>query len=297
MTSDHDDPDLPPADDEDGEDAPDSLSPSVRRLVKQYGLDVTAIRGSGPAGRIRVGDVVAALGGRANVQDEREPDDDEPPAGTEDARAAPGSAIRADLAVPFALPSTTVFECDLGAVAAHRRASRERGVEISVLSYLLFACTRALDATPEANGPTAAVHLGVVTSIEGETRTVLIRNAREIALEGFQGELRAAQNAPRGGVPPEGGRGAATLRVQDYGAAGSVLALPLPLGENGTASLGLGRPRRQLVVRRVEGEEVPRAATLCYLTLTFDPDSLSLERANRYLARLVHILELWPPSA
>lgn len=294
MTSNHDDPDLPPADDEDGEDASDSLSPSVRRLVKQYGLDVSAIRGSGPAGRIRVGDVLAALGG--SVQEEREPDDDESPAAAKDARAAPGSAIRAGVAVPFALPATTVFECDLRAVAAHRRASRERGVEISVLSYFLFACTRALDAAPEANGPMAAVHVGIVTAIAGETRTVLIHNARELTLEGFEDELRAAGNAACAGLPPEGEGGAATLRVHDYGAAGSVLALPLPLGEEGTASLGLGRPRRQLVVRRVEGEEVPRAATLCYLTLTFDPDSLSLERANRYLARLVQILELWPQS-
>ncbi len=44
----------------------DALSPAVRRLVRQYDLDVTAIHGTGPSGRIRVGDVIGMLGSRAD---------------------------------------------------------------------------------------------------------------------------------------------------------------------------------------------------------------------------------------
>jgi len=39
-------------------DAGDGLSPAVRRLVRQYDLDITGIHGTGPDGRIRVGDVI-----------------------------------------------------------------------------------------------------------------------------------------------------------------------------------------------------------------------------------------------
>src|SRR5690606_36163405 len=42
----------------------DGLSPSVRRLVRQYDLDVTRIQGTGPQGRIRIADVVALIGTR-----------------------------------------------------------------------------------------------------------------------------------------------------------------------------------------------------------------------------------------
>ena len=46
------------------QDSDDTLSPAVRRLVRQYDLDITGIHGTGPAGRIRVGDVIGMLGGR-----------------------------------------------------------------------------------------------------------------------------------------------------------------------------------------------------------------------------------------
>src|SRR5262249_10175249 len=44
---------------------PDALSPAVRRLVRQYDLDITGVYGSGPAGKIRVGDIIGMLDGRA----------------------------------------------------------------------------------------------------------------------------------------------------------------------------------------------------------------------------------------
>src|SRR5690349_14795168 len=45
--------------------AGDGLSPAVRRLVRQYDLDITGIHGTGPDGRIRVSDVIGILGPRA----------------------------------------------------------------------------------------------------------------------------------------------------------------------------------------------------------------------------------------
>ena len=44
----------------------DTLSPAVRRLVRQFDLDITGIHGTGPSGRIRVSDVMGLLGGRTD---------------------------------------------------------------------------------------------------------------------------------------------------------------------------------------------------------------------------------------
>src|SRR3970040_1568321 len=57
---------------EDGAGA-DALSPSVRRLVRQYELDVTGIHGSGPHGRIRIADVMALIGGRTSTPEPEPP--------------------------------------------------------------------------------------------------------------------------------------------------------------------------------------------------------------------------------
>src|SRR5262245_40070585 len=45
----------------------DTLSPAVRRLVRQFDLDITGVHGTGPSGRIRVGDVMGLLGGRTDT--------------------------------------------------------------------------------------------------------------------------------------------------------------------------------------------------------------------------------------
>ncbi|HEU4618963.1 MAG TPA: E3 binding domain-containing protein [Gammaproteobacteria bacterium] len=352
MIADADDPAAPPPSpsaEEDAEDCADALSPSIRKLVRQYGVDVSSIRGSGPDGRLRIGDVMAALGGRSGLDaHERgsgeadalaaEPSDIGAPIdavrATSDeplgAAAEPDTGVheRAEAAAAFDATgggaATTIFECDLAGIAAHRLRSRERGTELSVLSYFAVACARALDAVPEANGGHRAVHLGIDTILDGEERALLIRNARELTVEAVEGELRASANAARGGCGPEsrdatgpGSRDAAggesrdaagaesrdatgresrdaTLRIVDYGAAGSVLALPTPLAEGHVASVGIGRPRRGIAVRRVEGEEVLRAATLCYVALTFRPAALTLARATAYLREVVRVVESWP---
>jgi pyruvate/2-oxoglutarate dehydrogenase complex dihydrolipoamide acyltransferase (E2) component len=358
---------------EDGDpagDPGDSLSPSIRKLVRQYGVDVTSIRGSGPHGRLRIGDVMAALGGGSELEPcERPPDDPATGAGEaasclagnrraldadtmsdssaaapasfdfeadapdcfalgaealdplafgSDSRRSPGSPARDSLEQHVAAPSTTVFECDLGSVSLHRLRRRQHGLDLSPLCYFIVACARALDVVPEANGTRAPPQIGVETSIAGDARTLLIRNTRDLTVEAVAGELaelRAAQGAARAGAARDVAEAAAagerhdvahereaaarerqdaTLWINDYGASGSVLALPAPLLEGHVASVGIGRPRRGIVVRRVDGEEVLRAATLCYVALTFRPDTLPLARANAYLGEVVRILEAWP---
>lgn len=288
-----------------------TLSPGVRRLIRQYDLDVTGIHGSGPAGRIRVGDVIALLGGRTEPAQARMNDPaqtlpvvdepfDEPGSDTpyKTAASAPSLGAVAARAVSGPIPTSSVFECDLSRVLAHRKQQREHNAEILLTSYYLVACSEALKLVPElvpgTNGGPLGVHLGVIlSSAEGYSRSVVVDAADRSVLASIDDRLQAFDRALRA-VDAPGDLTVARLLLHHHGSSGSLIATPTPIGEGHTASLGLGRVRRQIVVRTHDGEEAPKIAALCYVTLSFFPDRLELPRANRFLAQFVRVLEQWP---
>lgn len=293
-----------------GENA-ETLSPAVRRLVKQYDLDITAIRGSGPSGRIKVGDVMATLGSRAGANSAvAAAPETASLAAADDAEIIDGSRdAQSSSALRFSASATTVFECDIGRITAHHRRQRERGVNIALESYFLTACSAALRSVPEANAAEGPIHLLCCSSTDGKATTSIVRNADELPLEALNGALIAArkfdeEQAQEGGLSNEDLRDPAasarshrgTFTVHDFGSTGCVFAMPAPLDDGQAASLGIGRVRRQIVVRTINGEDAPRAASLCYLTLTYDPKRIGLQRAHLFLATLVRLLEQWPEA-
>jgi pyruvate/2-oxoglutarate dehydrogenase complex dihydrolipoamide acyltransferase (E2) component len=288
----------------------DTLSPAVRRLVRQYDLDVTGIHGTGPSGRIRVGDVIGMLGGRADGAN-RATDGARSPGGfNEDtvveARLA-GTPYRGitparapEPAAAAAAAATTVYECDVSHVLAHRKAQRRNNVETLITSYFLVACGEALRAVPEAvagGGDGSDVQLGVLlAAADGEERTTLVDAVDTIddsgPLASLDSRLRSFDQALRaiGDAPLR----EASLLVHHYGLSGSLLATPTTIGAGHVASVGIGRVRRQIIVKTTDGDEAPRVAAMCYVTLTFLPDRLPLHRANRFVTQLVRVLEQWP---
>jgi hypothetical protein len=73
-----------------------------------------------------------------------------------------------------------------------------------------------------------------------------------------------------------------------------LLATPTPIGTGHAASVGVGRVRREVVVRTVDGVETPRVAARCYLSLSFLADRVPFCNANRLMAAVVRTLEQWP---
>jgi 2-oxoglutarate dehydrogenase E2 component (dihydrolipoamide succinyltransferase) len=281
----------PGADSEDSE-HPDALSPAVRRLVRQYDLDVTGIHGTGPGGRIRVGDVIGMLGGRADTA--ARPSERRAGAAFADERPERG-AEPAPVPARAAAPSSTVFECDLGRVLARRKRERlANNAEPLLTSYYVAACREALRTVPEVatkDGPLPA-RLGVLlAAVDGEVRTSIV-DADDPPLASLDERVRMFDRALR-----TGGNAVldtADLLIDNYGASGSLLMTPTPLGPGRVASVGIGRLRRAIVVKNADGEEAPRVATVCYVTLTFLPDQIAPHRANRFVAELVRVLEQWP---
>ena len=287
-------------------DPADTLSPAVRRLVRQYDLDITGIHGTGPAGKIRVGDVIGMLGGRTDAAGARagetrgaataaEPegasgDFSKTPAENDASDSTAGTQNAREAGVARTVPTTTVFECDLSRVLSHRKRERRNDVEIALTTYFLAACAEALRAVPEIAVPQhdGAPRLGVLLGgTDGSTRRTLVVAATELddGLRMIDGQLRGSADDDLAG---------AQLLVHHYGLSGSLFATPMEIGREHAASVGIGRVRREIVVKAVDGEEAPRVAARCHVSLTFRPEVITLARANQFVATLVRVLEQWP---
>jgi 2-oxoglutarate dehydrogenase E2 component (dihydrolipoamide succinyltransferase) len=281
-------------------DPSDALSPAVRRLVRQFDLDVTGIHGTGPAGRIRVADVMGLLGGRTDTGKRDAPvraaepgDNAELARGERVEPVAPAlePQITAEPAAHAAIPTTTVFDCDLSRVLAHRRKLRRDNVELLTTSYFVTALAAALEAAPEITAGEPARFGVSLTTADGRLRCSVLA-VPDTLPEALDERVRAVDIALRANLhtPLEH----ANLLVHHYGESGSVLATPTSLGAGHTASVGIGRVRREIAVRIVDGVETPRIAPRCYLSLSFLADRVPLHEANRALAAAVAILETWP---
>jgi pyruvate/2-oxoglutarate dehydrogenase complex dihydrolipoamide acyltransferase (E2) component len=299
-------------------DPAETLSPAVRRLVRQYDLDITGVYGSGPAGKIRVGDIIGMLDGRAEPRARMSDGPSRASTGASDAGARhPASGTRRDAqlapseagqtsmqssATPepaHAVPTTTVFECDVSRVLSHRKRERRGDVEPLLASYFIAACLEALSAVPEVTagltGSTQpqtaelAPRLGVaLATTDGIVRRALVNTAATALDE----RLRAVDAQLRASVDED--LHSAHILIHYFAASGSLLATPTAIGTGHVGSLGIGRVRREVVVKTVDGQEAPRVAALCYLTLTFRPERIALERANRFVGEWVRVLEQWP---
>lgn len=281
--------------------ASDALSPAVRRLVRQFDLDITGIHGTGPSGRIRISDVMGLLGGRTDSGNRDAPSraissedaaltgDAEPP---EDAgRNLPRTAAT-EPPVRIAVPTSTIFDCDFGRALAHRKRLRADNVDLLTTSYWLTALATALDSAPEITAghpPRFGVWLSMP---EGALRFALLDTATVSWDAALDARVRAVDGALRASLDAD--VASANLLVHHYGESGSVLATPTPIGDDHAASVGIGRVRREVVVRTLNGTETPRVAACCYLSLSFFVDRVPLHHANRALGDAVRILEAWP---
>jgi 2-oxoglutarate dehydrogenase E2 component (dihydrolipoamide succinyltransferase) len=281
-------------------DPSDTLSPAVRRLVRQFDLDITGVHGTGPSGRIRVGDVMGLLAGRKDTGKR-----DAPPRAAPDNDAAPSEedtvlealAMEAEphaVAEPAAhavVPMTTVFDCDLSRVLAHRRKLRRDNVELLTISYFLTALAAAVAKVPALAGAETPRFGVSLTTADGRLRNSVLE-VPDTTPEHPHERVRAVDVALRANLhtPLEH----SSLLVHYYGESGSLLATPTPIGAGHAASVGIGRMRREIVVRVVDGVETPRVAACCHVSLSFFPDRVPLHDANRALAAAVTILEAWP---
>jgi pyruvate dehydrogenase E2 component (dihydrolipoamide acetyltransferase) len=253
-------------------------TPLVRRIAGELGVDLAAVQGSGPGGRITEADVRGAAGAAES-------------AGAE--RRLPLRGVRRLIAQHLTtahreVPAVTVVEeCDF------TELDRARG-ERSYLAYLLRAAAAALREFPELNATLDGEEivlwerydLGVAVQTDEGLVVPVIRNAEAMGLDELESETRRLAEAARAGaLLPEELRGS-TFTVTSAGRLAGLFATPL-VNHPEVAILGLHRIAPRPVAR--DGGVVVRE--IGWLSCTFDHRVVDGARASAFLLDVIGRLE------
>jgi 2-oxoglutarate dehydrogenase E2 component (dihydrolipoamide succinyltransferase) len=281
------------------------LTPAVRRLLAEHGLEASALSGTGRGGRITVQDVEAHIASRPTPPANAEP-------GAYPSLKVPHTGMRRSIAqhmvqsVAVAPHVTTVFEADLSAIVAHREAHRAGfeadGIKLTYTAYFVRASVPALQAVPEVNSRWHDdalelfddCNIGIATALpKGGLILPVIHRAQTLDLRATAEQLQdLTQRARDGALNPNEVRHG-TFSISNHGVSGSLVAAPIVIPQPQSAILGVGKLERRPVARERSGGEVVEVRPMCYVTLTIDHRVLDGYQANAFLARWVEEIEGW----
>ena len=266
-----------------------TLSPAVRRLVLELGIDPTKVKGSGKDGRLTKEDVLAAAKGGA------------PAAATAVAatsEAAPALAVTGDRreervkmtrlrqtiakrlkdAQDTAALLTTFNDCDMSAVMATRDRYKEsfekkHGVKLGFMSFFAKAACLALKDIPAVNAQIQGdeivyfdyVDLSVAVSAPNGLVVPVVRNVDQMGFADIEKAIGAfGKKAKDGSLTMDDMKGG-TFTISNGGVFGGLMSTPI-INPPQSAVLGLHRIEDRPVVRN--GEIVIRP--MMYLALSYD---------------------------
>ncbi len=260
--------------------AGERISPLVRRLAKEYGVDLDDVTGSGPGGRITGEDVLAAAG--------------QGKSGTSDAYDAlpvtrlPHSLRRKTIARRMteaaAAPTLTAdMEVDLSKLLAKRDAARTDGKPPSVLAYvahavavLLMGKHQALNATytEDAALRWGTVNLGIAIDTEDGLVVPVIRDAQTLDPAALAERIADLATRARANSLAASELDGGTFTLSNPGSLGPVIRAEAILNTPQVALLGLpGLIHAPVAVKAGDGWAV-EVRPLVRASLTFDHRAL-----------------------
>ncbi|WP_406601177.1 dihydrolipoamide acetyltransferase family protein [Micromonospora yasonensis] len=264
-----------------GAPAPLVISPIVRRLAKERGVDLASLRGTGPGGVIRRADVEAALDAPAArlaaVPDAHvglAPDGDVviPLTGIRKAIADKLSRSRREI------PEVTIWvDVDATGLLATRAAinAATPDAPVSILALLARICLSGLRRYPQLNAhvdtegqrivQSAGVHLGIAAQTDRGLVVPVLRDAQRLTTRELAAALAETTAAARAGTLPPARLTGGTFTLNNYGVFGVDGSTPI-INHPEAALLGVGRIVDKPWV--VDGQLAVRKVT--QLSLTFD---------------------------
>jgi pyruvate dehydrogenase E2 component (dihydrolipoamide acetyltransferase) len=296
------------------------VTPLVRKLAAEHGVELASLTGTGVGGRIRKQDVLEAAE-RARQQAERPaaaaagpgPAPSGAPAGpavgakrgtTEKmSRLRKVIAQRMVESLQVSAQLTTVVEVDLTRVARLRdRAKRDfearEGVKLSFLPFLAKASVEALKAHPTVNasieGDQVVYHaqenLGVAVDTERGLLVPVIRDAGDLNIAGLARKIAdLAQRTRTNKITPDE-LGGGTFTLTNTGSRGALFDTPI-INQPQVAILGTGAVvKRPVVVSGPDGESIA-VRSMAYLALSYDHRLVDGSDAARFLGTMKQRLE------
>ena len=299
------------------------VTPLVRKLAAENGIDLAGVKGTGVGGRIRKQDVLAAAESR------------QAPA----AASAPAAAAASTTATPSAVSSplahlrgttakasrirqltarktreslqasaqlTQTHEVDMTKIVTLRaRAKKEfaerEGVNLTYLPFIARAVIDALKAHPNVNASYNeeaseityydAEHLGFAVDTEQGLLSPVVHNAGDLSLAGLARAVNdIAARARSGDLKPDELSGG-TFTITNIGSQGALFDTPILVPPQ-AAMLGTGAiVKRPRVIIDEAGNESIGVRSICYLPMTYDHRLIDGADAGRFLTTVRRRLE------
>ncbi|MET9866976.1 2-oxoglutarate dehydrogenase, E2 component, dihydrolipoamide succinyltransferase, partial [Streptomyces sp. NPDC006386] len=298
------------------------VTPLVRKLAAEQGVDLSTVKGTGVGGRIRKQDVVAAAEAAKAAAAAPAP-----------AAAAPAAAAAKKAPVLEASPLrgqtikmprirkvigdnmvkalheqaqlSSVVEVDVTRLMKLRGRAKDafaarEGVKLSPMPFFVKAAAQALKAHPainakinEAEGTITyfdTENIGIAVDSEKGLMTPVIKNAGDLNLAGIAkatAELAGKVRANK--ITPDELSGA-TFTISNTGSRGALFdTIIVPPGQ--VAILGIGATVKRPAVIETEEGTVIGVRDMTYLTLSYDHRLVDGADAARYLTAVKAILE------
>ncbi|AMG73330.1 2-oxoglutarate dehydrogenase complex dihydrolipoyllysine-residue succinyltransferase [Sphingopyxis granuli] len=286
-----------------------TMSPAVRRLVLEHGVDPTKIKGTGKDGRLTKEDVLAA----ANAAPEAAPAPAAPAAPAPAAGGAPGRreervkmtrmrqtiAKRLKSAQETAAMLTTFNDCDMSAVMAARERYRDsfekkHGVRLGFMSFFTKAVALAAHDIPAVNGRIEGeeivyhdyLDVSVAVSAPNGLVVPVVRNAESLSFAEIEKAIADLGKRAKDGTLTMADMTGGTFTISNGGVFGGLMSTPI-INPPQSAVLGLHRIEDRPVVRN--GEIVIRP--MMYLALSYDHRLVDGREAVTFLKTIKEAIE------
>ena len=293
------------------------VTPLVRKLASELGVNLANVKGTGIGGRIRREDVeqaapapVAAVSAApvaaSAVRTSAPTIAVSPLRGTTVTMSRLRKVIAARMVESLQVSAqlTTVIEVDVTKIARLRDKSKasfeaREGVKLSFLPFFAVATCEALKQHPVLNSSVegdqityhGTEHLGIAVDTERGLLVPVISNAGDLNMGGIARKISdlAARTRDNKVTPDELGGG--TFTLTNTGSRGALFDTPI-INQPQVAILGLGAiVKRPMVVRGEDGGETIAIRSMVYLGLSYDHRVVDGADAARFLVTLKERLE------
>ncbi|MCC4248853.1 MULTISPECIES: 2-oxoglutarate dehydrogenase, E2 component, dihydrolipoamide succinyltransferase [Microbacterium] len=291
------------------------VTPLVRRLAQQQGVDLSTVTGSGVGGRIRKEDVLkaaeaakaapAAAAAPAQTTAAAAPIEVSPLRGTTQkmSRLRKVIAERAVASMQATAQLTTVVEVDVTKVAALRdrvkgEFQQKTGDKLSFLPFFALAAVEALKTYPIINSTVegdeivypAHENVSIAVDTERGLLTPVVKDAGEKNIAQLAREIAdlAARTRDNKLKPDELAGG--TFTLTNTGSRGALFDTPIVFLPQ-SAILGLGAVVKKPGVVSVDGKDAISVRSYVYLALSYDHRIIDGADAARFLGAVKARLE------
>ncbi|SDK37003.1 2-oxoglutarate dehydrogenase E2 component [Lentzea albidocapillata subsp. violacea] len=300
------------------------VTPLVRKLASENGIDLGSLKGTGVGGRIRKQDVLAAV--EAKKAPAPAPAAAAPAAAPASRTSAPAAvdnsgkrgtvqklprlrqivAQRTRESLQGSAQLTQVFEVDVTKIARLRNQAKKafearEGAKLTFLPFFAKAAIEALKAHPVLNASIdeerkevtyhGAEHLGMAIDTERGLLNAVIHNAGDLNLSGIAhkiGDLAARARSNK--LTPDELAGG-TFSLTNLGSNGALFDTPI-IQQPQVGILGVGVVKKRAVVMTDEdGNDTIAIRSMMYLALTYDHRLVDGADAGRFLTTVKNRLE------